>query len=175
MRMDQGMTFVRVLAASGALFLFGGALECVAAEELEASFHPVNAAAKRVDESMSYGSVKFTPGSKDKEVNVLVQINNMPVVSEEEPLTVPGGPTVFPHAFQIRAVTTCEDTATDKSLAGELPDIQLRTDGSATLEVKAEGISMSDLPGKTAVIYRGKSTKEKRDIMACGVIGPKKK
>jgi hypothetical protein len=33
---------------------------------------------------------------------------------------------------------------------------------------------MSQLPGKTVVIYRGKSTKEKRDIVACGVIAPKK-
>jgi Cu/Zn superoxide dismutase len=76
--------------------------------------------------------------------------------------------------MQIRAVTTCEDTATDKGLGGELPDVDIRTDGSATLEITAEGISMSQLPGKTVVIYRGKSTKEKHDIVACGVIAPKK-
>lgn len=174
MRMDQGMTLVRVLTAAGALLLFGGALDRVAAEELQASLHPVNAAAKRVDMDASYGNVKFTPGSKDKEVNILLQIDDMPVVSQEEPLTVPGGPTVFRHALQIRAVTTCEDTSTDKGLGGELPDLQLRTDGSATLELKAEGISMSELPGKTVVIYRGKSAEKKRDVMACGVIGPKK-
>ena len=123
---------------------------------------------------MSYGSVKFTPGSNAKEVNILAQIEDLPIVSQGEPLTDPGAPTVFRHALQIRPIASCQDTATDKHLGGELPDIQLRDDGSATLEIKAEGISMSELPGKTVVIYRGKSAEKKRDVVACGVIGPKK-
>jgi hypothetical protein len=171
--MPQARTLVRVLTAVG-LLLLCGALDRARAEELVAPLHPVDAAAKRVDKAMSYGQVKFTPGSKDKEVKILVQIEDIPLPSSEEPLTEPGGPSIFRHAMQIRAVTTCEDTATDKGLGGELPDVDIRTDGSATLEITAEGISMSQLPGKTVVIYRGKSTKEKRDIVACGVIAPKK-
>jgi len=173
MRMSQRDALVRVLTAAGVLLLFGGATDRARAAELEASLHPVDAAAKRVDTSMSWGDVKFTPGSTDKEVKILVQIEGA-TLPEGEPLAVPGGPTIYRHALQIRNVSTCEDTSTDKGLGGELPDVDIRTDGSATLEITAVGISMSQLPGKTVVLYRGKSAKEKRNVVACGVIGPKK-
>jgi len=172
--MSQVNSLVRVLTAAGVSLLFGAELDCARAEELQASLHPVDAAAKRVDTSMSWGDVLFKPGSTDKEVKILVQIEDATLPSSEEPLTEDGGPSIFRHALQIRNVSTCEDTATDKRLGGELPDVDIHTDGSAALEITAVGISMSQLPGKTVVLYRGKSAKEKRDVVACGVIGPKK-
>jgi len=173
MRMSQVNSLVRVLTAAGVSLLFGAAFDCARAEELQASLHPVDAAAKRVDMSMSWGDVLFKPGSKDKEVKILVQIEDA-TVSSGEPLAQDGGPSIYRHALQIRNVSTCEDTSTDKGLGGELPDVDILSNGSATLEITAVGISMSQLPGKTVVLYRGKSVKEKRDIVACGVIGPKK-
>ena len=175
MRMHWEIIVTRALiGAIGTLLLWGAAPGGAVAEELVASLHPVNAAAKRVDMDASWGEVKFTPGSKDKEVNILVRIVDAPLPSSEEPLTVTGGPTVYRHALQIRPATSCEDTTTDKSLGGELPNVDLRTDGNAELSIKAEGISMSELPGKTVVLYRGHEMKRKEDIVACGVIGPKK-
>src|SRR5690606_14260774 len=128
---------VRVLAATGALLLLGNGA-AFAAEELVADLHPVNAAAKRVDMDKAYGEVKFTPGKKEKEVDILVRIVDIPLPSSEEPLTVTGGPTVFRHALQIRPVGSCEDTTTDQTLGGELPDVDIRTDGNALVSMTAE-------------------------------------
>ena len=136
MRMSQVNSLVRVLTAAGVSLLFGGAFDCARAEELQASLHPVDAAAKRVDMSMSWGDVLFKPGSKDKEVKILVQIEDA-TVSSGEPLAQDGGPSIYRHALQIRNVSTCEDTSTDKGLGGELPDVDILSNGSATLEIKS--------------------------------------
>ena len=53
--------------------------------------------------------------------------------------------------------------------AGVLPDVGIRQDGNATVSVTAEGITLSELPGKSVVLYRG-ANDAKRQILACGVI-----
>lgn len=173
MRSNLRMSLARVLVTTGALLLLDRA-PAGAAEEMVAALHPVNAAAGRVDKDRSYGEVKFTPGKKEKEVDIVVRIVDIPLPSSEEPLTVTDGPSVFRHALQIRPIASCEDTTTDRSLGGELPNVDIRTDGNALVSMTAKGISMSDLPGKTVVLYRGHEMKRKEDIVACGVIGPKK-
>ncbi len=135
---------------------------------LEAELHHVDAAAGRIS-SRAVGYLRFNPGSKTDQVHVLVQVLNLPDVQSEQPLTSPSGYAVYRHGLRIRAEGSCDNLTATDSQAGVLPNVDIRQNGMATMMITANGITMSELPGKTAVLYRGANS-AKRQIIACGVI-----
>jgi len=160
--------FISLAALVGGWFLLAAPLEAVAGGAAEAELHHVDPDSGRIS-SRAIGYLRFTAGKDDKGVDILVQIRNLPEVQGEEPLTTTGGYAVYEHGMRIRAAGDCKDMTPTDSPAGVLPDVGIRQDGNATVSVTAEGITLSELPGKSVVLYRG-SNDAKREIIACGVI-----
>lgn len=154
-----------VAALAGGMLLWTPAAH---ADTAEAELHPVDAPTGRVS-SRAVGYLRFTEGEKPDQVKILVHIQNLTVVQSEQPLMTESGFATYQHGMRIRATGDCSDTTSTDSQAGVLPDVGVRQDGNALVSVTASGITLSELPGKSVVLYRG-TNDAKRQIIACGVI-----
>ncbi|MDG2306036.1 MAG: hypothetical protein P8R42_15575 [Candidatus Binatia bacterium] len=165
-RLINATRFILLAAlAAGTMLL---APSAASADTAEADLHHVDPGSGRIS-SRPIGYLRFSAGKDDKGVDILIQIRNLPNVQSEQPLTTTGGHAVYEHGLRIRATGDCKDMTPTDSQAGVLPDIGILQDGNATVSVTAEGITLSELPGKSVVMYRGNND-AKRQILACGVI-----
>ena len=167
MKKSDGWLIISMAALCGGILLLSASpVQAAGAEEvLVANLHPVDAG--RVSDRQ-IGMLRFTPGKGEKEVKIFVRIQDLPL-GGQEPLEVESSHAIYRHGLQIRATGDCKDMTIGKSEAGLLPNVDVRNDGSADLSITAEGITMAELPGKTAVLYRGTDA-DKQKIIACGVI-----
>jgi hypothetical protein len=160
-----GLISLAALVAAGTL----SPAPALAQEVAEATLNHVDAPSGRVSDR-GVGYLRFTKGKGENQVDVLVQILNLPDVQGEEPLMTVGGHAVYRHGMRIRSSGNCEDLTPTESQAGVLPDVGVQQNGMATLSITANGIAMSELPGKSVVLYRSSNEVKKRQIIACGVI-----
>ncbi len=165
-RMINASRFILLAALVGGSMLWSPT--SAYANTAEAEMHPVDAPTGRVS-SRAVGYLRFTEGKKADQVKILVHIQNLPDVQSEQPLMTESGHSTYPHGLRIRASGDCSDTTATDSPAGVLPDVGVRQDGNAVLSMTASGITLSELPGKSVVLYRG-TNDAKRQIIACGVI-----
>ncbi|MBM4267001.1 MAG: hypothetical protein FJ144_10360 [Deltaproteobacteria bacterium] len=162
-----GFSIIPMALLAGAVTFFAQPTTC-AAETLEADLKAVDAPTGRVSDR-SVGYLRLTPGSKDKTVDILVQILNLPQVeSEEAKKTDTSGHTEYLHALRLLPSGDCSSIKVDAT-AKALPEVGVRSDGSATETLTVTGFSLSDFLGKPIVMLTGADPK-KPLVMACGVV-----
>ena len=182
----RSLTFIRLgmlAGAAGALLAAQSASAVVdegaaqGPKALIAVLHPVAQETGNVDESITLGTVRFTPG-KDK-VDVLVQVNGVSVAGSEATQAADGQGAYYKHGIHIHEGGACGPTEKDGQKvpagaagghfdpaktashkgpegaghAGDLPNLQVLADGSGILMTSTNRLTMDQLVGKTVILH----------------------
>jgi Cu/Zn superoxide dismutase len=167
-----------VATTCGLLAVGLGAAPVGAEGALSATLRPVNQATGAVDESISLGTVKFTP-DKD-EVDVLVQVNGISVAGSEPQASADGQGNYYPHGIHVHEGNSCAAT-TDKDgkvvpaggagphfdpkktnshkgpdgdgHAGDMPNLKVLSDGSGVLMTSTKRFTIDQLNGRTVILH----------------------
>jgi hypothetical protein len=155
-RCATGVLLATLVATSGAAEQHGGgaagsgdAGPKMAKMAMMAKIHPVAVQAGRVDEMMTYGTAKFSQG-KDK-VDVLVQVAGVPLGGREAGPASDGAGATVPFEVHVLKTGDCTKT-TDAKVLVELPNLQVKDDGSGILMASTDDVKLDDLAGQVVVI-----------------------
>lgn len=173
-------------------------------DALVAVLHPVNQTTGAVDSSVSLGTVRFTQG-KNK-VDVVAQVNGVSVAGSEGQAAADGQGFYYPHGIHIHDGSGC-DATTDKDgklvpaggagphydpmktgshkgpegngHTGDLPNLQIMSDGSGILMTSTNRLTLEQLRGRTVILHANRDNYTDTPAnggsgarIACGVIQP---
>ncbi|HZR81909.1 MAG TPA: superoxide dismutase family protein [Candidatus Binatia bacterium] len=179
-------SLVLALTAAASLALASGArIACAESKDagngggqLMAVLHPVNQTTGEVDNSVDLGTARFKQG-KDK-VDVLIQVNGVPVAGSEPESSADGQGSYYPHGIHIHDGDACGSTKDkdDKMVpagaagphfdpkktgshkgpegeghAGDLPNIRILQDGSGVLMTATKRLTLDQLKGRTVILH----------------------
>lgn len=135
-----------------------------------ATIHPVAEREGRVDEKMSFGTAKFSPGKDANKVDVLIQVTGVPLGEREAGPASDGAGATVPFDVSVMKSSDCV-TAADAEVITKLPQLQVKDDGSGILMTTLEGVTMQQVGGQAVLVTVPGS---KKNRVGCGVIEAKK-
>jgi hypothetical protein len=167
---------IAVLSTVGVLCL--GPMSCAGSKKmgssaaasgptLTATIVAVDAGLDRVAKG-SFGTAKFTQGAG--KVDVLVQVNGIPLGGREASAPADGGPATVPFDARVVKGSDCATVSKDDTVIAQLPQLRIQDDGSGVLMASLDKVTLDQLAGQLVVFSSPTNTHAR---VGCGVIAAK--
>jgi Cu/Zn superoxide dismutase len=137
------------------------------APALMATIYAVDAGLERVSKT-TFGTAKFTQGVG--KVDVLVQVNGVPLGGREASPASDGAPATVPFDARVVKGTDCATVAKDTTVIAQLPQLRVQDDGAGVLMTSLDKVTLDQLAGQL-VLFSAPGDSHAR--VSCGVIGAK--
>ena len=145
---------------------------------LVATLHPVNPATGEVDTRIDLGTVRFTQGNG--KVDVLAQLQGVSIAGQEpRGIAGDGQGVYYPHGIHVHEGSSCGPTTVDGKTvpagaagphfdpaktnshkgptgdghAGDLPNVQVVSDGSGMLMSSTTRFTLDQIKGRTVILH----------------------
>lgn len=144
-----------------------GSSAAASAPSMMATIYAVDAGLDRVSKG-TFGTAKFTQGAG--KVDVLVQVNGIPLGGREASPASDGAPATVPFDARIVKGTDCATVGKDSTVIAQLPQLRVQDDGSGILMTSLDKVTLDQIAGQLVVFSSPTNTHAR---VGCGVIAAK--